>query len=150
MCVCMSLVYCRILTCTLLTTNMHYMWRKIPVPRITLMHCNCFQTRASATTPFLLRHSGLWTMPSKTSTSSTAPRAAQSRPCWRSSKGCLAESCTTSPRRLLDNKDDGEAGAGAKLLGVLKDLDVVGVAVIVSRWYGGKNLGISYSVVRFG
>lgn len=38
-------------------------------------------------------------------------------------------------------KDDGEAGAGAKLLGVLKDLDVVGVAVIVSRWYGGKNLG---------
>ena len=42
---------------------------------------------------------------------------------------------------IESSKDDGEPGAGAKLLGVLKDLDAVGVAVIVSRWYGGKNLG---------
>jgi hypothetical protein len=42
---------------------------------------------------------------------------------------------------IESSKDDSEAGAGAKLLGVLKDLNIVGVAVIVSRWYGGKNLG---------
>ena len=42
---------------------------------------------------------------------------------------------------IESSKDDGEAGAGAKLLGVLKDLNAVGVVVIVSRWYGGKNLG---------
>ena len=42
---------------------------------------------------------------------------------------------------IESSKDDGEPGAGAKLLGVLKELDAIGVVVIVSRWYGGKNLG---------
>ena len=42
---------------------------------------------------------------------------------------------------IESSKDDGEPGAGAKLLGILKDLNAIGVAVIVSRWYGGKNLG---------
>eukprot|EP01052_Picozoa_sp_SAG31_P060560 SAG31_NODE_19722_length_593_cov_1.117409_1_plen_102_part_10 len=37
--------------------------------------------------------------------------------------------------------DDGEAGAGSKLLGILRRHDVRGVIVVVSRWWGGINLG---------
>jgi putative IMPACT (imprinted ancient) family translation regulator len=44
--------------------------------------------------------------------------------------------------RLIENSKDGdEKGAGTKLLDVLKQADAVGVVVIVSRWFGGTNLG---------
>ena len=39
------------------------------------------------------------------------------------------------------SKDGDEKGAGTKLLDVLKQADAVGVVVIVSRWFGGTNLG---------
>lgn len=37
--------------------------------------------------------------------------------------------------------DDGEGGAGNRILGVLERLDLVNVIVVVSRWYGGTPLG---------
>ncbi|KAI9890323.1 MAG: eIF2 kinase Gcn2p negative regulator [Vezdaea aestivalis] len=49
----------------------------------------------------------------------------------RSSSGVLHE----------DFNDDGEHGAGAKLLGLLRLLGVENVVVVVSRWFGGVKLG---------
>lgn len=40
-----------------------------------------------------------------------------------------------------DCDDDGETGAAAKVLGVMQAMDVWGVLVVVSRWYGGIKLG---------
>ncbi|KAJ3248243.1 eIF2 kinase Gcn2p negative regulator [Chytriomyces hyalinus] len=37
--------------------------------------------------------------------------------------------------------DDGEKDAGRRLLGVMRGLGVCDVLVVVSRWYGGTNLG---------
>lgn len=37
--------------------------------------------------------------------------------------------------------DDGESGAGGVILNVLESEKAVDVAVIVTRWYGGKHLG---------
>jgi hypothetical protein len=37
--------------------------------------------------------------------------------------------------------DDGEYGAGQRLLDLLKQHDITDTLVCVSRWYGGKNLG---------
>jgi len=37
--------------------------------------------------------------------------------------------------------DDGEKKAGGKLLAMLKKKKVLGAVVVVSRWYGGQNLG---------
>jgi putative IMPACT (imprinted ancient) family translation regulator len=37
--------------------------------------------------------------------------------------------------------DDGEGGAGDKLLFLLQHAGARGVAVVVSRWYGGIHLG---------
>lgn len=42
---------------------------------------------------------------------------------------------------LADNDDDGEAGAGSKLAHLLDILHVENVLVMVSRWYGGVQLG---------
>ncbi|KAG5438466.1 hypothetical protein PCANB_002569 [Pneumocystis canis] len=40
-----------------------------------------------------------------------------------------------------DNDDDGEKGAGSNLSHLLHSMDVKNVLVVVSRWYGGINLG---------
>lgn len=40
-----------------------------------------------------------------------------------------------------DNDDDGESAAGGRLSHLLELLNVAGVAVIVTRWYGGIHLG---------
>ena len=40
-----------------------------------------------------------------------------------------------------DYDDDGETAAGSRLLHLLKSARVVGVLVVVSRWYGGIHLG---------
>jgi len=40
-----------------------------------------------------------------------------------------------------DRDDDGEAGAGDKLLFVLRRLKLVNVVVVVTRWFGGVLLG---------
>jgi putative IMPACT (imprinted ancient) family translation regulator len=40
-----------------------------------------------------------------------------------------------------DFDDDGEAAAGGRLLHMLQAADVSGVAVVVSRWFGGVLLG---------
>ncbi|KHJ31536.1 putative impact family protein [Erysiphe necator] len=40
-----------------------------------------------------------------------------------------------------DYDDDGESAAGARLLHLMRLMDVWNVLVIVSRWYGGVNLG---------
>lgn len=40
-----------------------------------------------------------------------------------------------------DNDDDGESAAGGRLANLLNLLDVADVVVVVSRWYGGINLG---------
>ncbi len=42
---------------------------------------------------------------------------------------------------LQDCDDDGEAAAGKRLLHLLQVMDVQGLIVIVSRWYGGVHLG---------
>ncbi|XP_053208859.1 protein IMPACT-B-like [Panonychus citri] len=42
---------------------------------------------------------------------------------------------------IQDFDDDGETAAGARLLHLLQILDVKNVLVVVSRWYGGVNLG---------
>uniref|UniRef100_A0A7E4VEM3 UPF0029 domain-containing protein n=1 Tax=Panagrellus redivivus TaxID=6233 RepID=A0A7E4VEM3_PANRE len=42
---------------------------------------------------------------------------------------------------LHDCEDDGEHGAGAKLLQLLENMDVRDVMVVVTRWYGGIHLG---------
>lgn len=42
---------------------------------------------------------------------------------------------------IQDCDDDGETHAGGRLLHLLQLLDVKNVVVIVSRWYGGVNLG---------
>lgn len=40
-----------------------------------------------------------------------------------------------------DYGDDGEDGAGVRLAGLLASMKVVGVLVVVSRWFGGVKLG---------
>ncbi|KAG4301053.1 hypothetical protein PCK1_002752 [Pneumocystis canis] len=42
---------------------------------------------------------------------------------------------------IYDNDDDGEKGAGSNLSHLLHSMDVKNVLVVVSRWYGGINLG---------
>lgn len=42
---------------------------------------------------------------------------------------------------IQDCDDDGETHAGGRLLHLLQLLDVKNVLVVVSRWYGGVNLG---------
>ena len=38
-------------------------------------------------------------------------------------------------------EDDGEAGAGERLLGILRKMKVYNILIVVSRWYGGIQLG---------
>lgn len=40
-----------------------------------------------------------------------------------------------------DCDDDGETAAGGRLGEILRIMGVCGVAVIVTRWYGGTKLG---------
>ena len=40
-----------------------------------------------------------------------------------------------------DYDDDGESAAGGRLLHMLQAAGVTGVAVVVSRWFGGVHLG---------
>lgn len=42
---------------------------------------------------------------------------------------------------LQDFHDDGEGGAGIKIMHLLQDSNVRNVVVIVSRWFGGMLLG---------
>ncbi|TGO26310.1 hypothetical protein BPAE_0062g00310 [Botrytis paeoniae] len=42
---------------------------------------------------------------------------------------------------IEDSKDDGESGGGKHILGVLQNNNIVGVLLVVSRWYGGVMLG---------
>lgn len=42
---------------------------------------------------------------------------------------------------IEDFDDDGESAAGGKLMQMLRSMRVVNVVVVVSRWYGGINLG---------
>ncbi|TQS35355.1 hypothetical protein Golomagni_04226 [Golovinomyces magnicellulatus] len=44
-------------------------------------------------------------------------------------------------RREEDYDDDGESAAGSRLLHLMQLMDIWDVLVIVSRWYGGTNLG---------
>ncbi|SAL96708.1 hypothetical protein [Absidia glauca] len=44
-------------------------------------------------------------------------------------------------RILQDNDDDGETAAGGRLMHLLQILNVKNVVVVVSRWYGGIQLG---------
>ena len=47
------------------------------------------------------------------------------------------------PKEIIyqDNNDDGETAAGGRLLHLMQLMDVWGVCVVVSRWYGGVRLG---------
>lgn len=40
-----------------------------------------------------------------------------------------------------DYEDDGEGGAGSKLLFLLQRKNLSNILIVVSRWYGGVNLG---------
>lgn len=51
--------------------------------------------------------------------------------------------CAKTGAIYHDCDDDGESAAGAKLAEVLRLMSADGVAVIVSRWYGGVKLGPS-------
>ena len=46
-----------------------------------------------------------------------------------------------TPLFLENSCDDGEYGAGRKLLRFLQDNNIVNKIVIVTRWYGGKHMG---------
>jgi hypothetical protein len=43
---------------------------------------------------------------------------------------------------IEDSNDDGESGGGRHILGLLQSSDIVGVLLVVSRWYGGIMLGV--------
>jgi hypothetical protein len=43
---------------------------------------------------------------------------------------------------IEDSNDDGESGGGRHLLGLLQSSDIVGVLLVVTRWYGGIMLGV--------
>ncbi|NP_001290832.1 protein IMPACT [Esox lucius] len=49
--------------------------------------------------------------------------------------------CEDKQSFLQDCEDDGETAAGGRLLHLLQILDVRNVLVVVSRWYGGIQLG---------
>jgi putative IMPACT (imprinted ancient) family translation regulator len=53
----------------------------------------------------------------------------------------VTEERQSSTVLMHDCEDDGETGAGAKLLQLLHMLDASGVIIVVSRWYGGIHLG---------
>lgn len=42
---------------------------------------------------------------------------------------------------MEDFDDDGEAAAGGRLMQMLRTMKIVDAVVVVSRWYGGINLG---------
>ncbi len=42
---------------------------------------------------------------------------------------------------IEDSNDDGESGGGRHILGLLQSCDLVGVLLVVTRWYGGIMLG---------
>lgn len=43
---------------------------------------------------------------------------------------------------IEDSNDDGEPGGGRHILGLLQSSDIVGVLLVVTRWYGGVMLGV--------
>lgn len=44
--------------------------------------------------------------------------------------------------KIVENKnDDGESGAGSKILKYMQFNEIVNFVIIVSRWYGGIHLG---------
>ena len=43
---------------------------------------------------------------------------------------------------IEDSNDDGESGGGRHILGLLQASDIVGVLLVVTRWYGGIMLGV--------
>lgn len=53
----------------------------------------------------------------------------------------IRSSVSTSEVTYQDCDDDGENAAGGRLLHLLQVMDVWGVLVVVSRWYGGVHLG---------
>ena len=70
----------------------------------------------------------------------------------KSSTSSLTASSTAAPStgtskegnkeiQYQDSSDDGETGAGAKILGVMQAMKVWNVMVVVTRWYGGIKLG---------
>ena len=49
--------------------------------------------------------------------------------------------CDRNGRIVQDNDEDGETAAGGRLAHLMEIVDVRNVIVIVSRWYGGIQLG---------
>ena len=50
--------------------------------------------------------------------------------------------CTdASGKRYESYIDDGEHGAGRRLLRYMRENDIDDVAVVISRWYGGSHIG---------
>lgn len=48
-----------------------------------------------------------------------------------------------------DCDDDGETAAGGRVLHLLQLMDVWGLMVVVTRWYGGQKLGAKrFSVIN--
>ena len=59
----------------------------------------------------------------------------------RATHNIVAYRITAGGRILQDNDDDGETAAGSRLAHLLEVLGVENVVVVVSRWYGGIQLG---------
>ena len=59
------------------------------------------------------------------------------------SQDSRASAVSSHERQLIfqDCNDDGESAAGGRLLHLLQAMDVWGLLVVVSRWYGGVKLG---------
>eukprot|EP00320_Phaeocystis_rex_P014289 CAMPEP_0119091394 /NCGR_PEP_ID=MMETSP1178-20130426/156130_1 /TAXON_ID=33656 /ORGANISM="unid sp, Strain CCMP2000" /LENGTH=196 /DNA_ID=CAMNT_0007074899 /DNA_START=26 /DNA_END=613 /DNA_ORIENTATION=+ len=80
---------------------------------------------------------------------SSAEAASAAIATMRSNAVCASADHNITAYRIVDAKsrvlkgydDDGEAHGGQRLLGCLTKLKAVGVAVVVSRVYGGQNLG---------
>lgn len=48
---------------------------------------------------------------------------------------------TKDSKIIEKKKDDGETGAGIRILNLLQKNNVINILIIVTRWYGGIHLG---------
>ena len=59
----------------------------------------------------------------------------------RATHNSYAYRIQTATQTIEHYEDDGETGAGARILEHLRKRDATNVMTCVTRWYGGRNLG---------
>ena len=97
-----------------------------------------FLARAcSVTSPFEARAA----LDELTTNDKRAAKATHNKNAYRIQSTITAAKNGQSQITYQDSDDDGETAAGARLLHLLQVMDVWDVFVVVSRWYGGVQLG---------